>query len=337
MPDRGCYIVTGGAGFIGSNLAAALVKQDPASEVHVIDDLRWGSFANLVNAFERAGLPPFSGRLLPTPIEQIDPGALVATRGLRAVFHLAALNRTDASERELISANAGGFEPLLTACVQVGMPLVYASSAAVYGSPSQAAQRKAFPLDAAGRPKSPFGASKWLMESAHARLANRTALGTPHVVGLRYFDVFGPGEGSKGAAVSVVHRLATAMLHSQRPQLPADASAARDMIYVDDVVTATMAALGIGTNMRPRAGVYNVGSGAATGLVQILAVLRDELAIPESTLPTEQQPADPLSCGPDYTQADLAATLSGIGWKPASNPIEAIRVYARWLKARPAC
>src|ERR1700749_4322404 len=121
MPDRGCYIVTGGAGFIGSNLVAALVKQDPASDVHVIDDLRSGSFTNLVSAFERAGLPPYTGRLLPTPLELIDPSTLVGTRGLRAVFHLAVLNSPDASEAELIRFNAGSFDPLLTACVQAGM------------------------------------------------------------------------------------------------------------------------------------------------------------------------------------------------------------------------
>jgi ADP-L-glycero-D-manno-heptose 6-epimerase len=337
MPDRGCYIVTGGAGFIGSNLAAALTKQDPSADVILVDDLRGGSYANIVGAFDRATLPPFTGRFIAAPLEQLDPAPLIATRGLRAVFHMAALEDPGAPEADLIRSNAATFEPLLVACVQAGMPLVYASSAAVYGSPPHAAQRRPFPFDAAGRPTTSYGASKWLMESIHARLGTRTALGTPHVVGLRFFDTFGPGEGRKGPMASVVHHMAAAMLQGRSPSLPADPAAARDFVFVDDAVAATMAALGIGTNVRPRPGVYNVGSGVATSFSQVLAVLREELVIPESVLATEKLPHDPRSCAPDFTQADLASTVIGLGWKPAWNPIDAIRVYARWLKAAGGC
>jgi ADP-L-glycero-D-manno-heptose 6-epimerase len=198
-------------------------------------------------------------------------------------------------------------------------------------------QRKPFPLDAAGRPNDAIGAGKWLMECVHSRLGTRTALGTPHVVGLRYFDVFGPGESRRGAAASLVYQMGAAMMAGRPPRVPMDPAAARDLVFVDDVVTATMAALGIGTNVRPRPGVYNVGSGVATGVAQVLAVLRDELAIPETVLGAERAPPPPGFCGPDFTQADLAATAMGIGWKPVCNPIEAIRGYARWMKAARGC
>jgi ADP-L-glycero-D-manno-heptose 6-epimerase len=337
MPDRGCYIVTGGAGFIGSNLAAALMKQDPASEVVIIDDLKSGSFSNVVGAFERVGLAPFAGRFVASPFEQIDPASLVATRGLRAVFHMAGLDDPGAGEAEVIRSSAGVFEPLLLACVQAGMPLIYASSAAVYGNPPQALQRTAFPLEAAGRPVDAAGAGKWLMECVHARLGTRTALGTPHVVGLRYFDVFGPGEARRGALSSIVYQAAASLLGGRAPRVPADATVARDLVFVDDAVGATMSALGIGTNVRPRPGVYNVGSGVATSASQVLAVLRDELAIPESVVGVERVPAPPDWCGPVCTQADMSATAMGLGWKPSWNPIEAIRAYLRWMKTARAC
>jgi ADP-L-glycero-D-manno-heptose 6-epimerase len=337
MPDRGCYIVTGGAGFIGSNLAAALTRQDPAAEVTIIDDLRGGSYSNMVGGFERAGLAPFAGRFIAAGVESLDPAALVATRGLRAVFHLAGVEDPAAGEAEIIRSNAGLFEPLLVACVQTGMPLVYASSAAVYGVPSQASQRKPFPLDAAGRPVDAPGAGKWLMECVHARLGTRTALGTPHVVGLRYFDVFGPGESRRGGAASLVYQVGAAILAGSAPRVPTDPTVARDLVFVDDAVTATMAALGIGTSVRPRPGVYNVGSGVATSVSQVLAILRDELSVPESVLAAERVPPAPGFCGPDFTQADLSATAIGLGWKPACNPIDAVRGYARWMKAARGC
>jgi ADP-L-glycero-D-manno-heptose 6-epimerase len=332
MPERGCYIVTGGAGFLGSNVAAALVKQDAGADVVVVDDLRGGSFLNLVDAFERASLPPFGGRFIAKPLEELDPAQLLATRGLRAVFHLAATGDDGAAEGEVIRGNVGAYESLLTGCVQMGMPLIYASSAAVYGVPPQAGQRKPYPLDAAGRPRSALGAAKWVMEGLQSRISGRTALGAPHVVGLRFFDVFGPGEGRKGSRASIVRGLAGAMLERKPPRLPSDPSVSRDLIYVDDAVAATLAGLGIGTSVRPRPGVYNVGSGVSTSYAQVLAVLRDELGLTESALPTKTEGEAP---GPEFVQADLSATLSGLGWKPAWNPIEAIRAYARWMKDRP--
>jgi ADP-L-glycero-D-manno-heptose 6-epimerase len=332
MPDRGCFVVTGGAGFIGSRLAAALIKAEPGAEVVVIDDLRSGSFANLTSAMDRADLSPFSHRFITEPIERIDAAALASTRGLRAVFHMAGLTDPDASEAEVIRANSAGFEPLLAACIQTGIPLIYASSAAVYGSPAQAKHQKPFPLEAAGRPTTAVGFSKWLMECQHVRLGQRTALGMPHVVGLRYFDVFGHGESRDGRLASKVYKLAASLLAGKQPRVT-PGSPARDFISIDDAVAATLAALGIGTNVRPRPGIYNIGSGVAIDPAQVLAVLREELAVPESAVPNQPCDHKGCACGGTFALADLSATISGLGWKPTTNPIEAVRAYARCLRS----
>jgi nucleoside-diphosphate-sugar epimerase len=134
----------------------------------------------------------------------------------------------------------------------------------------------------------------------------------------------------------LVHHLASALIHGERPVLRGDVTGARDFVYIDDAVSAALAALGVGTSVRPRPGIYNVGSGVPLSTSQVLAVLRDELTITETALPSEQRHSQ-CSCGPDFMQADMAGTAAGLGWKPAWNPIEAIRTYARWLKSAGCC
>ncbi|HYE61548.1 MAG TPA: NAD-dependent epimerase/dehydratase family protein [Phycisphaerales bacterium] len=335
MSERARYVVTGGAGFVGSNLVAALLRHDPRAEVVVVDDCRTGSFANLMEAFERQSQPPFRGRMITESFGKVNAGMLV--EGARAVFHLAAITDTTVSdEAEMIRENAESFRPLLHACISQGVPLVYASSAATYGTPQQAGQRKAFPLEAAGRPSNVYGFSKWLMEAAHAEVAGALGATRSTVVGLRYFNVFGPCEGRKGHMASMVYQLANRMLAGEPPRVFRDGSQARDQVYVDDVVTCTLAGAGIGTGTRPRSGVYNVGSGVATTFNQIIAALREELGITEAERPTDYiEMSDYIrSFYQDFTLADISATQSGLGWTPAWKPAEAIRAYARYLKGR---
>jgi ADP-L-glycero-D-manno-heptose 6-epimerase len=336
MSDRARYVVTGGAGFVGSNLVAALAHHDPRAEIVVVDDCRAGSFSNIIEGFERRGLPPFRGRMITEPFGAINAGMLV--EGSRAVFHLAAITDTTVSdEAGMIRENAESFRPLLHACISQGVPLVYASSAATYGTPPQASHRKPFPLAAAGRPNNVYGFSKWLMECAHAEvLAAMGAATRSTVVGLRYFNVFGPGESKKGHMASMVYQLAVGMLAGKPPRVFRDGTQARDQVYVDDVVACTLAGAGIGVSARPRSGVYNVGSGAATSFNQIIASLREELGIPESERPTDYiEMSDQVrSFYQDFTQADMSETQAGLGWSPAWRPADAIRAYARYLKAR---
>jgi ADP-L-glycero-D-manno-heptose 6-epimerase len=338
MPDHPRYVVTGGAGFVGSNLVAALAQHDNRADIIVVDDCRTGSFANIIDAFDRQNLPPFRGRVIPEPFGMINAGMLV--EGARAVFHLAAITDTTVSnEAEMIRVNAEHFRPLLHACVSQGIPLVYASSAATYGTPEQAAQRQAFPLAAAGRPNNVYGFGKWLMECAHAEILGSMGAATrSSVVGLRYFNVFGPGETRKGHMASMVYQLATKMLAGQPPRVFRDGSQARDQVYVDDVVACTLAGAGIGGIARPKSGIYNVGSGVPTSFNQIIAALREELGISESTRPTDYiEMSDHIrSFYQDYTLADLTQTQSGLGWAPAWKPADAIRAYARHLKQRSA-
>lgn len=337
MPQRPTYIVTGGAGFVGSNLVAALQGGADQPRVVVVDNFRSGSFVNIVAACERRGAGPFCGEMVAHGSPDVDWDWLVARYEPAAVFHLGAITDTTvADEALMIRENVVRFDQMLRACAGTHVPLVYASSAATYGTPPQTLRRVPFPVDAAGSPNNVYGFSKWLMECEHRRFAEGVAPGAkpPHIVGLRYFNVFGPGEGRKGKMASMVYQLALQMLDQKRPRIFADGSQARDQVYVDDVVDCTLAAAGLGTRKDPVPGVYNLGSGVTTSFNQIIAAIRKALDLSDRQLPTDyfEMPASIRAFYQDFTCADMSQTELGLGWRPRWKPEEAIAVYAGFLR-----
>jgi len=335
MPSSPVYIVTGGAGFIGANLVAALVAREADAHVVVIDDFRKGSYANIVEAFRRKGLGPFRGSVTAQSVSDLDWDQAVEALSPTAVFHLGAITDTlEFDERTMFAANSEPWVEILSACIGSETPLVYASSGATYGSPSQGDDRIPFPESAAGEPNNVYGFSKWLMDAEVFRLFDeRRAAGTalPHVVGLRYFNVFGPGEARKGKMASMAYHLTQQMLRGERPRIFKQGEHARDQVFVDDVVDCTMTAAGVGSNSDPVPGVYNAGSGQTTTFNQIVEAINgalgtnlepDYIDMPEAMVPTYQH----------YTCADMSETAKALGWKPAHDPFEATRAYASLLR-----
>lgn len=338
MTDQPCYIVTGGAGFVGSNLCAQLVRRTPDARIVVVDDCSSGSFENLVLAHDRAAIGPFTGEMVAMTSAEVEWAWLINETGPSAIFHLGAqTDTTVADERAMIERNVNGFGEMLEVAHEAGIPLVYASSAATYGSPAIALDRKAFEEHHAGRPNNVYGFSKWLMECEHRRFAQRVQGErgeAPNVVGLRYFNVFGPGEGHKAKMASMVLQLATQLLAGKTPRLFADGAQARDQVFVDDVVACTLAAAGIGTDQQPTPGVYNCGSGVATSFNQIVESLRDALGIPQGEQEVEyfEMPASIRAFYQDFTLADLSSTTKALGWTPKIGPVDGIAAYAHWLR-----
>jgi ADP-L-glycero-D-manno-heptose 6-epimerase len=345
--QRGSYIVTGGAGFVGSNLAATL--QARGAHVVIVDNFRSGSFANIVEACERHGTEEFHGEVIAASSREIDLDALLHRLEPGAVFHLGAITDTTVmDEREMVRENSQGFAEMIAACARRAVPLVYASSAATYGTPPQTRDRVPFPESAAGKPNNVYGFSKWLMECQHRRAAEvARAEGKPEpwVVGLRYFNVFGPGERAKGKMASMPYQLAVQMIRGDRPRLFRQGEHARDQVSVDDVVSCTLAGAGIangtglvpgGAKARVTPGVYNLGSGVATSFNEIVEALRSALGISERERPTDYFDMPPAirAFYQDYTCADMSATHRGLGWRPERTPMDAIAAYGAYLKAR---
>lgn len=335
--EPACYIVTGGAGFIGSNLCARLAGHSPGAHLVVVDDLSSGSFENLVLAHDRAGIGPFTGEFVAMTSAEVEWAWLMTETRPRAIFHLGAqTDTTVADERAMLERNVNGFSEMLELCNDAEIPLVYASSAATYGTPAVALDRQAFKEEHAGRPNNVYGFSKWLMECEHRRFSERIVASggpTPRVVGLRYFNVFGPGEGHKGSMASMVLQLGRHLLEGRSPRLFHDGQQARDQVFVDDVVACTLAGAGLGDKTEPNPGVYNCGSGEATSFNRIIEALRETLQIPEGQQEVEyfEMPESVRAFYQDFTKADLSATTAALGWAPKTSPAEGIAEYARWL------
>jgi ADP-L-glycero-D-manno-heptose 6-epimerase len=256
------HIVTGGAGFIGSNLVAALCAD--GQEVVVVDRLRqglkWRNIAKhpVAAIVEPDDLPAFLARKPP----------------LRTLFHMGAISATTETDGDLVArTNIALPQMLWDWCARAGVPFIYASSAATYGDGALGFDDDASPAALARlRPLNLYGWSKLAFDR---RVAQMLALGhprPPHWAGLRFFNVYGPNEHHKGRMASVVlHKFNQVMrgepatlFASDRAGI-ADGEQQRDFVHVNDCVAA-MTWLA----RNPQAsGLYNIGSGRARSFLDL--------------------------------------------------------------------
>lgn len=321
------YLITGGAGFVGSNLVRALQDQQPDPGLLVVDDFRLGTFANLsVEGPCSVGGWSYRGEVIAGALHELDLPSLIYDFKPDVVFHEASITDTTVDdEQTMIRDNVEPFDQLVELCVAQKIKLVWASSAATYGTAANGAMAECRPfrLKDAGRPANVYGFSKWVMEN----IQRKTLAKHPdaHLVGLRYFNVFGPGEQHKGKMASMIYQLALQMLDAQRPHVFDPGDQARDHIYVKDVVGCTLAAAQDGA----APGVYNCGTGEATSFNQIIAALNQAFG-------TDHAPdyfENPFSFYQDYTCADISQTMAGLGWKPAYTTHDAIVEYAEAIRS----
>lgn len=294
-------LVTGGAGFIGSNLHAALVAQ--GREAIVVDRLReGGKWRNLKRH------PP--GRIVPP--EELD-GFLAADPPLEAVVHLGAISQTTARDGDLVwRVNVALSQRLWQWCAEREVRLVYASSAATYGDgaqgfdddPSLGALQRLRPLNLYGWSKHAFDLwVAWTLARAGPR--------PPQWVGLKFFNVYGPNEYHKGPMVSVVKvkydevRSARPprLFRSERPDIP-DGLQRRDFIWVGDVVEVLLWLLAA-----PEvSGLFNLGTGRA----------RTYLDLAHAT-------CEAAGCEPAVEFVDMPANLRGQYQYVTEAPMQRLR------------
>jgi ADP-L-glycero-D-manno-heptose 6-epimerase len=285
-------IVTGGAGFIGSNLVRSL-NRTGRTDVVVVDDLSDGrKFVNLVDCevadyWDRAELA-----------ERIAGGGLDRPE---AIFHQGACAvTTEWDGRYMMENNYRYSVRLLDYCLAHEVPLIYASSAAVYGASTVFAEDDR----ASERPLNVYGYSKLLFD----RYVRRRPSGArSQVAGLRYFNVYGPGEAHKGPMASVAFHLNTQVATEGEARLfdgsggYAAGEQRRDFVYVDDVVNVNLWLFG----ERRVSGVFNVGTGASAtfnDVARAIIAWHRKGAIRYIPFPDELK-----SRYQSFTQADISA------------------------------
>lgn len=295
------YLVTGGAGFIGSNLVAALCAR--GEEVLVVDRLRAGDagrekWRNLAHHGIAGILPP--DRLWDWLADSPRP---------KAILHLGAVSDTTVTDGDLVAeSNLSLTLRLFSWCADHGVPLIYASSGATYGGGDQGFDDDADPESlAALRPLNLYGWSKHATDRRIVDLVARGRKAPPQWAGLKFFNVYGPNEFHKGRMASVVlHKFRqinagnpATLFRSDRKGI-ADGEQLRDFVHVDDCVAVMLWLL-----ENPQAsGLFNVGTGTARSFLDLTRAIYTALG-KEPDIAFVDMPVDLEGKYQYYTQARM--------------------------------
>lgn len=293
-------LVTGGSGFIGSRLALALEQE--GHDVTVVD-----------RSFITGNMRTFRGRTI-----EADTSASgffdSFVEKMDCVFHEAACTDTTVTDEAFMHRqNVDAFLSLLQWAEHSGTDVIYASSAAVYGT-APSPQR----VGITEHPLNAYGRSKF---AADEEVRRRIATAPIKIIGLRYFNVYGPGEAHKGHMASMICKLAQAMRRGDRPRIFTDGEQRRDQIYVDDVITGNLLAL---KATKEQNGIYNIGTGHAVSFNEIIREINNILG-------TDLSPSyfeNPYSFYQNHTEADIAPTSAALGFTPRFDLANGIRAYA---------
>ncbi|MBD3264402.1 MAG: ADP-glyceromanno-heptose 6-epimerase [Candidatus Omnitrophica bacterium] len=242
-------LVTGGAGFIGSNIVKLL--RERGAKVLILDDFSHSGFKNIIDCQADVVCADVSDEKILKKLPRVD-----------AIIHEAAITETTLKDdTRMVKVNFEGFRNILNYSLKNKIKLVYASSAGVYGEgdcPMKESQKSL--------PHNIYAYSKLLCDRLFEKVTRRAT--RPVIAGLRYFNVYGPGEEHKGMSASMVYHLYHQMRKGNSPRLFKYGEQRRDFIYVEDVARVTVDCLEI-----KKSRVMNLGTGVPRSFNDIVAVL----------------------------------------------------------------
>ena len=300
-------LITGGAGFIGSNLVLTLQERMPDARLTVIDDFRSGDFKNLTG---------YKGDFVAQNLATLDWREQFGDETFDAIFHLASITDTTMHDQFVQTHdNVESFRRLLNYAKPNKTRVVYAASAATYG-----AAKEAIVETNGAAPANIYAFSKAIMDNLARRAANDVSGWI--IVGLRYFNVYGPREAHKGIPASMILQLSRQMKAGKRPRIFKHGEQKRDFVYVKDVVEGSIRAL-----EAKESGIYNLGSGQARSFNELVDILNRSLG-------TDLKPdyiENPHAHYQNFTQADLTNARKALGYEPKFSFEEGVADYMRWL------
>lgn len=303
-------LVTGGAGFIGSHLAEALIGA--GHDVRVLDNLSTG---------DRENVPPDADFV---EGELHDRSAVdAAVSGIDVVLHQAALGsvpRSIANPVATEQSNVVGSIVLLEAARQAGVRRVLAAStSSIYGG----AEIRPISEDVPPNPRSPYAIGKYAMERYLRVYAEIHGMET---LALRYFNVFGPRQAADSDYAAVLPRWSRALLSGKRPVVFGDGQQSRDFTFVDDVVRANMAALNADATLCDGR-AYNIAGGAEHSLVEVLDMFARIL---EMDVTPQHEPARVGDVR--HSAADISLAADELGWTPKTSMETGLAAYLAWFQ-----
>ena len=294
------YAVTGGAGFIGSHLVKKLVER--GNEVIVIDNLNTGKKQNIEKISKKIDFFEVDIRDF-NAIEDI-------LKNVDGVFHEAALASVQDSFRipdEFFDVNVNGTENIFKIAKKLGIKVVYASSSSVYGNPISIPIKE-------NDDKNPFNPyAKTKLEDD--KLAEKYAKDGLKVIGLRYFNVFGPRQSKEYAGV--IRLFLERIQQGLSPLINGDGLQVRDFVYVDDVVNANILAMESDVD----AGFFNIGTGNTISILDLATMIIKFSGLKLKPIHRQDVPGDVKA-----TQADITKAKMMLKWKPTTS-------LEDWLKS----
>ena len=313
-------LITGGAGFIGSNLADQLLRNDSITLVRVLDNLATGSLQNISEFSSDSRFEFIEGDICDFE------SCLRACDGIDYVSHQAALGSVPRSIKDPLTTNnvniTGTLNIFTAAKEQKVKRVVYAASSSTYGDHPGLPKVE----DKIGNPLSPYAVTKYVNE-LYARVY--ADLYKMQFVGLRYFNIFGPRQNPQGPYAAVIPLFIKGILENKPPVINGDGSHSRDFTFVSNAVAANIAAL-FTENEKAVNRVYNIACGQQTSLSALFLELKKLAGSSMNPVHGPERAGDVK-----HSLADISKAEKLLGYKPVTSIGEGLELTYTWYKSNP--
>jgi UDP-N-acetylglucosamine/UDP-N-acetylgalactosamine 4-epimerase len=314
-------LVTGGAGFIGSNLVESLLNAD--NQVVCLDNFSTGKRENLIGFKDN---PRFT--LIEGDIRNYED-CEKSVRNVDFVFHQAALGSVPRSIKDPITStdvNIGGFVKMLFASKEAGIKrFMFAASSSTYGDHPDLPKVE----DKIGSPLSPYAITKYVDELFATNFANSYGI---EIIGLRYFNVFGRRQDPDGAYAAVIPKFVKMLMKHEAPLINGDGSVSRDFTYIDNVVQANHLAALV-SNKEAVNQIYNVAHGERTTLNELYSFIRELAGRFDKDILAIEPVYGPARAGDiPHSLASIEKAKKMIGYSPVLNVAQGLEESVKWFR-----